>query len=305
MKKKDLVLYLDWTPNINHIGFFVAKDLGFYENLGIRINILDPSTDDYKITPAKKVELGESDFALCPFESVISYRTKSKPFDLIAVAAVLQKDLSAIAVKNKAITSPKFLDNKTYASYGARYEDLIIKQMIINDGGNGTINIKYPNKLGIWETVMKDKYDSTWIFLNWEGIEAKGKNIGLNYFKMSDFNIPYSYSPVVVGSEKLLHENKELVKKFLLATREGFLFSLSNKIKSVEILGQYIPDYEKEVNLTDALEETAEAFIDNNVWGKINDSNVKIFINWLLKNNIIDLSFHYKKLFTNNFLTHL
>ena len=77
MKKKDLVLYLDWTPNINHIGFFVAKDLGFYENLGIRINILDPSTDDYKITPAKKVELGESDFALCPFESVISYRTKS------------------------------------------------------------------------------------------------------------------------------------------------------------------------------------------------------------------------------------
>ena len=305
MKKKDLVLYLDWTPNINHIGFFVAKDLGFYENLGIRINILDPSTDDYKITPAKKVELGESDFALCPFESVISYRTKSKPFDLIAIAAVLQKDLSAIAVKNKAITSPKFLDNKTYASYGARYEDLIIKQMIINDGGNGTINIKYPNKLGIWETVMKDKYDSTWIFLNWEGIEAKGKNIALNYFKMSDFNIPYSYSPVVVGSEKLLYENKELVKKFLLATREGFLFSLSNKIKSVEILSQYIPDYEKEVNLTDALEETAEAFIDNNVWGKINDSNVDIFINWLLKNNIIDLNFDYKKLFTNNFLTHL
>ena len=305
MKKKDLVLYLDWTPNINHIGFFVAKDLGFYENLGIRINILDPSTDDYKITPAKKVELGESDFALCPFESVISYRTKSKTFDLIAVAAVLQKDLSAIAVKNKAITSPKFLDNKTYASYGARYEDLIVKQMIINDGGNGTINIKYPNKLGIWETVMKDKYDSTWIFLNWEGIEAKGKNITLNYFRMSDFNIPYSYSPVVVGSEKLLYENKELVKKFLLATREGFLFSLSNKIKSVEILSQYIPDYEKEVNLTDALEETVEAFIDNNVWGKINDSNVDIFINWLLKNNIIDLNFDYKKLFTNNFLTHL
>ena len=305
MKKKDLVLYLDWTPNINHIGFFVAKDLVFYENLGIRINILDPSTDDYKVTPAKKVELGESDFALCPFESVISYRTKSKPFDLIAIAAVLQKDLSAIAVKNKAITSPKFLDNKTYASYGARYEDLIIKQMIINDGGNGTINIKYPNKLGIRETVMKDKYDSTWIFLNWEGIEAKGKNIALNYFKMSDFNIPYSYSPVVVGSEKLLYENKELVKKFLLATREGFLFSLSNKIKSVEILSQYIPDYEKEVNLTDALEETVEAFIDNNVWGKINDSNVDIFINWLLKNNIIDLNFDYKKLFTNNFLTYL
>ena len=77
MKKKDLVLYLDWTPNINHIGFFVAKDLGFYEDLEIGINLLDPSIDNYKVTPAKKVELGESNFALCPFESVISYRRKA------------------------------------------------------------------------------------------------------------------------------------------------------------------------------------------------------------------------------------
>ena len=77
MKHKSLTLYLDWTPNINHIGFFVAKDLGFYEDLEIGINLLDPSIDNYKVTPAKKVELGESNFALCPFESVISYRRKA------------------------------------------------------------------------------------------------------------------------------------------------------------------------------------------------------------------------------------
>ena len=75
-EKKDLVLYLDWTPNINHIGFFVAKDLGFYENLGIRINILDPSTDDYKITPVKKVELGESDF-ISSFEVLSAIEQKA------------------------------------------------------------------------------------------------------------------------------------------------------------------------------------------------------------------------------------
>ena len=91
--KNEVNLYLDWTPNVNHIGFLVAKELGFYKDLEIRVKILDPSVDNYKITPAKKVELGESDFALCPFESVISYRTKDKPFDLTAIAAILQKDL--------------------------------------------------------------------------------------------------------------------------------------------------------------------------------------------------------------------
>jgi ABC-type nitrate/sulfonate/bicarbonate transport system substrate-binding protein len=30
-------LALDWTPNINHIGFFIAKDLGFFKNQGIII----------------------------------------------------------------------------------------------------------------------------------------------------------------------------------------------------------------------------------------------------------------------------
>ena len=178
-EKNNVTLYLDWTPNINHIGFFVAKELGFYSDLEMRVDILDPSIDNYKVTPAKKVELGQSDFALCPFESVISYRTKDKPFDLTAIAAILQKDLSAIAVIDSNIRSPKYLDSKTYASYGARYEDLIVKQMIINDGGKGTIDIKYPEKLGIWETLISKKHDSTWIFLNWEGIEAKNKKVNI------------------------------------------------------------------------------------------------------------------------------
>ena len=53
---KKLTLALDWTPNINHIGFVVAKEKGFYKSLGIDLNIVEPSVDNYKITPAKKVE---------------------------------------------------------------------------------------------------------------------------------------------------------------------------------------------------------------------------------------------------------
>ena len=301
MKKNNVTLYLDWTPNINHIGFFVAKELGFYSDLKIRVDILDPSIDNYKVTPAKKVEHGESDLALCPFESVISYRTKDKPFDLTAIAAILQKDLSAIAVIDSSIRSPKYLDNKTYASYGARYEDLIVKQMIINDGGKGMIDIKYPEKLGIWETLISKKHDSTWIFLNWEGIEAKNKNISLNYFKMRDFKIPYSYSPVIVGSEKFCNTHQELVEKFLVATKKGFLFSISNKDEAVNCLSEFIPNHDKEVNLKDALEETTNAFLDKNRWGGIRESNINKFVNWLKENGIVESNLNTRELFTNKF----
>jgi ABC-type nitrate/sulfonate/bicarbonate transport system substrate-binding protein len=102
-----LTLAIDWTSNINHIGFFIAQEKGFYRELDLEVNIVDPSADNYQTTSAKEVELGMADFALCPTESNISYRTKSKPFSLIANAAILKEDLSAIVVKSSSgIKSP-------------------------------------------------------------------------------------------------------------------------------------------------------------------------------------------------------
>jgi ABC-type nitrate/sulfonate/bicarbonate transport system substrate-binding protein len=91
---------------------------------------------------------------LPPFETVISLNNKKKLVDAIAVFAILQEDISSIVtLKTSNIQSPKRLDNKVYASYKARYEDHIVRQMIKNDGGKGTINISYLNKLGIWNTL--------------------------------------------------------------------------------------------------------------------------------------------------------
>ena len=50
-------------------------------------------------------------------------------------------------------------------------------------------------------TLVDKKYASTWIFINWEGVEADQKKISLQLFKMKDFGIPYSYSPVLFSSE--------------------------------------------------------------------------------------------------------
>jgi hypothetical protein len=47
---------LDWTPNTNHAGFFVAKDKGFYSAAGIEVEFLSPLDNDYAKTP-RQVEL--------------------------------------------------------------------------------------------------------------------------------------------------------------------------------------------------------------------------------------------------------
>ena len=116
---KQIKIALDWTPNINHIGFLISDKMGFYKNKGLEIKIISPDLDNYQYTPAKKIELGQSDVGLCPTESLISYRTKNSPFELVAIATIFQEDVSAIAVKSGSkIGRPRDLDVKSYASYG-------------------------------------------------------------------------------------------------------------------------------------------------------------------------------------------
>ncbi|MEO0734837.1 MAG: ABC transporter substrate-binding protein, partial [Bacteroidota bacterium] len=86
-------LALDWTPNVNHVGFFVARAKGFYREGGLEVELLDPAADDYAVTPAKRVELGQADLALCPTESLLSYRTKAAPVPLLGIAALYREDL--------------------------------------------------------------------------------------------------------------------------------------------------------------------------------------------------------------------
>ena len=50
--KNKLKLALDWTPNINHIGFFIAYEKLLYEKYNLKVEIEDPSFDNYKLTPA-------------------------------------------------------------------------------------------------------------------------------------------------------------------------------------------------------------------------------------------------------------
>jgi len=289
---KKIKLALDWTPNINHIGFFVAKEKGFYEENDLKVEFLTPELDDYLTTPAKKVEMNMSDFGLCPTESLISFRTKKNPFILKGLMTIFQEDVSAIAtIESNNILRPKHLDDRSYASYKARYEDKIVKKMIINDGGKGNLKIFYPKRLGIWNTLIENKYDSTWIFINWEGVEASKKNIDLELYKMSDFGIPYSYSPILFSSSDYIKNNSNTVKKFIESSRKGYIYCYENMDEAVSILNKFVPETDKGIDLIECLKISIDHFGPRENFGKIDLKKIDIFLKWLKDNNIENNSF--------------
>lgn len=301
---KALHLALDWSPNINHIGFFIAQEKGFYSQENIDLKISTPLDDNYAVTPAKKVELEKADIALCPLESILSFKVKPKPFHLKAIATIYQKDVSAIAVtQNSNVLSPKDLDGKKYASYKARYEDFIVNQMIKNDGGKGELQLSYPEKLGIWNTLLNETYDATWIFLNWEGADNRITDHKLQYFKMKDYGIPYSYSPVIAVSETTTKEKGADLKAFLAATKQGFLFAQNHPEEAIEILYKHLTEEDKKyIDLKKSLSESEASFGTQSNWGTMSEKNVTTFLNWLHHHNIENRLFTYDEVITNQFL---
>ncbi len=279
---KLLKLALDWTPNINHLGFFVAKALKYYEKVGLEVKLLDPSEDNYAVTPAKKVETGTADMALCPLESVISYRSKKNSFDAVALATLFQEDLSAIVVlEDSNVHRPRDLDGRSYASYKARYEDEIVRQMIKNDGGTGQIELAYPNKLGIWETLQSKQYDATWIFLNWEGVQAEARGLDLRTFRLADYDIPYGYSPIILASENRVEKDQSSYSAFLQATKRGFLYAKQNPEEAVKILTPLVAEQDRDIDLLKSQKITVASYGKDIDWGKMEQYRVDRFLSWL------------------------
>lgn len=296
-----LRLALDWTPNVNHIGFLISKALGYYEAEGIKLDILNPQDDNYAMTPGKKLELDKTDFAIAPTETVISLNNKRNKVGAVAIYTILQEDLSRIAcLKTSKIESPEQLDGKIYASYNARYEDHIVKEMVKNAGGKGDFKITNPEKLGIWNTLLKGKADATWIFDNWEGVEAETKNIELEKFKLEDYNIPYGYSPVVLTTREKMKAHQNLYSKFIEATKKGFLYTKDNLNQSKEILQKHLTAYDLEhIDIEKSIKSTLPYFGNDVNCGKMNMDKVKSFLKWLVEHQLEDKKILDQELFTN------
>ncbi|MBC3787149.1 ABC transporter substrate-binding protein [Spirosoma utsteinense] len=282
-------LALDWTPNTNHTGFYVALAKGLYKKAGLDIEIILPDKDNYQLTPAKRVASGQADLAITPSESIISFQTNGVP--LVAVAAVLARDASAIVtLKQSGIDHPRQLDGKVYASYGARYEDEIVRQMIQNDGGRGQFVSHQPARLDIWQSLLTNEADATWIFLPWEGVEADIKGIELNQFLLDDYEIPYGYSPVLAAHRDWTDQNADALRQFMEAASAGFRFAVEDSDEAARLLIETAKHPTlKNRNFVEQSQQLASGYYldGEGQWGFMHRNVWASFANWLTRNHLI------------------
>jgi ABC-type nitrate/sulfonate/bicarbonate transport system substrate-binding protein len=212
-------LALDWTPNTDHTGFFVAKHEGWYRDAGIDLQVLPYATATPEtLMAAHQAECGIS------FQDSLTFAVAAGA-DIVSVAAILQKTASAIGVlASGPIQRPRDLDGKTYAGFGYPNEVPTLKAVIQADGGKGEFTVATLDAAA-YEALYQKRADFTIPFTAWEGVEAAQRGIDLRYFHFSDYGFPEFYQVVLACDRQWLQKDPDAARRFVAASVRGFQLS--------------------------------------------------------------------------------
>ena len=223
-------LALDWTPNTDHTGFYVARSKGWYAAAGIDLQILPyASNAPETLLASHQAECGIS------FQDSLTF-VVAKGADIVSVAAILQRSASAIGVMaDGPIKRPRDLDGKTYAGFGYPNEVPTLKAVIKADGGTGDFVVATLDSAA-YEALYNKKADFTIPFTAWEGVEADLRGIDLRYFRFADYGFPEFYQVVLACDRQWLEREPDAARRFVAATVQGFQFGVENPDAAADIL---------------------------------------------------------------------
>src|SRR5690349_427467 len=210
---------LDWTPNTDHTGLFVAQHEGWYREAGIDLQILPYATSAPEtLLAAHQAECGIS------FQDSLTFAVAAGA-DIVSVAAILQRTASAIGVlADSPYQRPRDLDGRTYAGFGYPNEVPTLKAVIEADGGKGDFKVATLDAAA-YEALYSKRADFTIPFTAWEGVEAELRGIKLRYFAFSDYGFPEFYQVVLACDRQWLAKDPDAARRFVGATVRGFQFA--------------------------------------------------------------------------------
>lgn len=209
-------LALDWTPNTNHTGFFVAAANGWYADAGVDLQILPYAT----ATPETLIAAGQAECGIS-FQDALTFAAAAGA-PVVSVMAILQHTGQEIAVlASSDIERPRDLDGRIYAGFGYPNEGPTLKSVIEADGGSGEFTTVTLDTAA-YEALYAKRADFVITFTAWEGIEASQRDIDLRTFSFTDYGFPDFYQVVLACDRRWLEREPELARAFLAATVRGF-----------------------------------------------------------------------------------
>ena len=301
--EEPITVVLDWTPNTNHTGIYVALAKGYFEEAGLNVQVVQPPEDG----AVALVASGKAQFGVSFQDSLAPAFAGDSPMPVTAVAALIQHNTSGIVSRaGEGMDTPKGLEGKKYATWDLDVEKATIREVMEADGGNFDLVELIPSTVTDEVSALQSgSVDAIWIFYGWAGIACEVAGLPIDYFEFADIDPVFDYyTPVLIGNDAWLEENPDTAKAFHTALGKGYTYATEHPAEAADILMEAAPELKANSELVYASQEylAAEYIADAARWGEFDGERWAAFFNWLNENDLLDGELGPNFGYTNEYL---
>lgn len=298
---KPVTVVLDYVPNTNHTGMYVAQAKKYYKQAGLKVKIIEPGDNS---TSAALVAAGKADFGVSYQEDVTYAHAQKSPLPIKAIATLVKHNTSSLVTRaDSGINSPKDFEGHVYAGWQAPSEAAVLQAVMKQAGGDfSKLKIVAADGSGPESLGGKNK-QIAWYFDGWDGIRAKEAGVKLNTMPLRklDKRLDY-YTPVLITSDKMIKQDKKTVESFVQATKKGYQYAMKNPQASAKILKGF--DKADSLKfLTASQEYLSKNYTDNPAkWGLMEKSVWDNYTDFMTEYGLIKTKIPASEMYTNDFL---
>ncbi len=226
---KKITIQLSWFNQFQFAGYYMAKEKGFYEEMGFDVEI---KPFEYGLDIPKDVSDGKIDFAVGR-ETLILERTKER--NIVALYALFQATpLILVSTKESGINTINDFNHKRIMTTIDDSSEVSLKAMISSN------KVKFEDLTFLKHTHnindLIDKHtDVISAYISKSPYELEQKKIEFNIFDPKKFGFDM-YSDMLYTSENLINYDLNTVLLFRKASLKGWEYAYSNIEESVDLI---------------------------------------------------------------------
>jgi putative hydroxymethylpyrimidine transport system substrate-binding protein len=280
-------LTLDFYPNPDHAGIYMAQKLGYFEEAGLDVKIDAPSDP---AAPLKLVAAGDTDLAISYEPEVVL--AQEKGLDVVAVAALVNRPLtSLIWLEKSGIKGVGDLKGKTIATAGIPYQDAFLRTILarvkLTPEDVKAVNVGFgllPALVGGSAQAMLGGYS------NVEGIDLRERGKEPVVTPVDKLGVPTYDELVLVANRKKLAEDPESVRLFLAALERGTVAAAKQPGAATKAITEANPDLDPKLTAAEvkATLPILSARTGSQPYGYMNPQEWSSFAGWMRDNGLIE-----------------
>jgi putative hydroxymethylpyrimidine transport system substrate-binding protein len=274
-------LTLDFYPNPDHAGIYMAEKLGYFEDAGLDVSISTPSDP---AAPIKEVAAGRTDLAVSYEPEVVL--AQQKGLDVVAIGALVDRPLtSMIWLKKSGIGGIAGLRGKTIATAGIPYQGAYLKTILaranLSPSDVKTVNVGF----GLLPAIIGGKADAMLGGIsNVEGVDLRMRGKNPVVTPVDKLGVPTYDELVLVAPRDRLEEDPEPYRLFLAALARGTAAAVKSPGAATKAVLEANSALEPKLTRAEVEATLPVLSVDQ---GRMNASEWGDFIAWMHENGLI------------------